>query len=178
MPSYTINTDALTALQSYTGASTVQTVLENIVFTVASDYRRQFESVDINDALGDYLASVQEGRSVGMVKQIRVYAAELLAAGVTVAGGKSVAANAANVDTLTVAAALTAAQIGALSLPAVDGTRWQINTPARATTALASINSRISAVNGVRDSAIASFQALTTAQQKRDFQFSSITWPT
>lgn len=175
MPTYSINTDTLT-LQPYTGSSTVQTVVENTIFAVASSYLAQFGSTDINDALGDYLASVQEGRAIGMVKQIRTHAAGLLAAGVAAPGGKLVAANQANVDTLTVAAALTAGQIGVLSLPAVDGTRWPINTPARATTVLTAVNARIAAVNGVRDASITSFQALT-AQQKKDFQFSSIVWP-
>lgn len=176
MPTYLINTDTLNAAQAIIGASTVQTVLENIVFAVGSDYKRQFGSTDLNDALADYLAATQEGRNIGMAKQIRQFAAGLLAAGVAAPGGKLVAADQANVDTLTVAAALTAGQIGTLSLPATDSTRWPINTPARATTALTTMNARIAAVNGVRDTSITSFQALT-AQQKRDFQFSSIVWP-
>ena len=175
MPSYTINTDTLAA-QPYTGSSTVQTVVENTIFAVASSYAQQFNSTDINDALGDYLASVQEGRDVGMVKQIKLHAAGLLAAGIVAPGGKLVAANQANLDTVTVASALTGAQIGVLSLPAVDGTRWPINTAARATTVRTAITGRIAAVNGARDTAITDFQALTQ-QQKKDFMFSSIVWP-
>lgn len=175
MPSYTINTDTLGPV-TLGATSTIQNVVEAIVWIVGNSYQQQFASTDLNDALGDYLASMQEGRAIGMLRQIRTHAANLLAAGVAVPGGKLVAANQDNVDTLTVAAALTAGQIGALSLPAVDGTRWKINTPARATTALTAANARMTAVNGVRDSAITNFQALT-AQQKRDFQFSSINWP-
>lgn len=177
MPVYSINTDTLAALQQYGPNSTIQTVLENTIFQVAGiSYKAQFGSSDLNDALGDYLASVQEGRSVGMVKQIKLHAAGLLAAGVAAPGGKLVAAVQSNLDTLTVAAALTAGQIGVLSLPTVDGTRWPINTPTRANTVLTSINARIASVNGVRDSAITAFQALT-AQEKKDFQFNSIIWP-
>lgn len=177
MPIYQINTDTL-SFREYDDNATAQTVLENTLFNQLSEYRTTYGSADLNDAIGDFLATVTEGRGTPMVKQIRKHAAGLLAAGVATpgAGGKLIAADQDNIDTLTVAVALTAGQIGNLSLPAVDGTRWNINTPARATTALASINARVSAVNGVRDSAITSFRALT-AQQKKDFQFSSIVWP-
>lgn len=175
MPIYSINTDTL-AFHEYTNASTAQTVIENSLFNTLNDYKQTYNSTDLNDAIADFLATIQEGRPVGMVKQIRLRAAEMLAAGVAAPGGRIIAANQANIDTLTVAAALTSAQIGALSVPAVDGARWPINTPARANTALNTINARIAAVNGVLDSSISGFQALT-AQQKRDFQFVSIVWP-
>ena len=175
MPSYTINTDTL-AFTEYTVASTAQTVLENSLFNTLSEYRKTYTSTDLNDAVADFLATVTEGRSTPMVKQIRQHASKLRADGVAAPGGKLVACNQDNTDTLTTASALTGAQIGNLSLPAVDGTRWQINTPARATTALNAINARVSAVNGTRDSAITNFQGLTQ-QQKRDFQFWSIVWP-
>lgn len=176
MPIYSINTDTLTAFHEYNNASTAQTVLENTLWNTLNGYKQTYGSTDINDAIADFLATIQEGRQIGMVKQIRQYAAGLLAAGVAAPGGKLIACDQNNIDTLTVAAALTGAQIGALTVPTVDGVRWPINTPARATTALSAINARITAVNGVRDSAITSFQALT-AQQKREFQFSSIVWP-
>lgn len=177
MPTYTINTDTLTALKPYTAQSTVQDVLENTIFQVAGiSYAQQFGSTDLNDALDDYLQSQREGREVGMGKQIRTHAAGLLAAGVAAPGGKLIACTQAAVDTLTACAALTAAQIGGITLAAVDGTRWPVNTPARATTLRNAITARIAAINGVRDAAIAAFAALT-AQEKRDFQFSSITWP-
>jgi hypothetical protein len=177
MPSYTINTDTLIAV-TIGANSTAQNVIEGAVFNALSGYRQQYNSTDLNDAMADFLATAQEGRGTPMVKQIRTHAAGLLAAGVAApgGGGKFIAANSDNIDTLTVAAALTALQIGSLSLPAVDGTRWQINTPARASTLLTAINARITAVNGVRDASITAFQALT-AQQKREFQFSSIVWP-
>ena len=177
MPTFIINTDTLIALQPYTGASTVQTVLENTLFQVIGiSYAQQFGSTDFFDAAGDYLAAVVENRAVPMKRQIQNHAAGLLDAGVTAPGGKQVTANQVSIDTLTVAATLTAAQMGPLSMRAVDGTRWPINTPARATTVLNAINARVSAVNGARDTAVANFQALTL-QQKRDFQFSSIVWP-
>ena len=175
MPTYSINTDTLTFTE-YTVSSTAQTVLENSLFNTLTGYRTQYSSTDLNDAIADFLATVTEGRSTPMVKQIRQHAAKLRAEGVAAPGGKMVAANQDNTDTLTTAAALTGAQIGNLSLPAVDGTRWSINTPARATTALTAINNRVSAVNSTRDNAITNFQGLTQ-QQKKDFQFSSIVWP-
>ena len=182
MPSITIVTENLTALKPYTALSTLQEVIENTLFAVIGDpnansYLRQFGSTDFNDAAADYLASVQEGRSIGMGKQIRQHAAGLLAAGVAAPGGRFVSCTQAHVDNLTMAAALTAAQIGALSLATVDGGRWPVNTPARATTLRTAMTARIAAVNGARDAAIAAFGALTP-EERRNFQFSSIVWPT
>jgi hypothetical protein len=113
-----------------------------------------------------------------MVRQIRLHAAGLLAAGVAAAGGKLVACTQAHVDNLTMAAALTGAQIqaGPMTLAAVDGTRWLVNTPARATTLRTAMVDRIAAVNAARDTAITAFQALTP-EQKRAFEFATIVWP-
>lgn len=181
MPSITIVTENITALKPYTAQSTLQDVIENTLFAVIADpssssYLRQFGSTDFNDAAADYLASVQEGRAVGMGRQIRTHAAGLLAAGVAAPGGKMVACTQAHVDNLTALAALTGAQIGGITLAAVDGTRWPVNTPARATTLRTAMTARIAAVNGVRDAAIAQFRALTP-EEKRAFQFASIVWP-
>jgi hypothetical protein len=177
MPTLTINTDTITGPLPYNGQSTIETVVLNTLWAVIGDsYAKQFNSTDFNDAAADYLAAVLEGRGVGMAKQIRTHAAGLLAAGVAAPGGKLVACSQAHVDNLATAAALTAAQIGALSLAAVDGTRWPVNTPARATTLRNAMTARITAVNGARDAAITAFQALT-AEEKRAFQFGSIVWP-
>lgn len=173
MPNYIINTDNLAARPS---PDTAQELLENALFNTLYGYRLTYNSTDLNDAIADFLAATTEGRTTPMVKQIRVHAAGLLAAGVAAPGGKLVAANQAHVDNLTAAAGITAGQIGGLTLSAVDGTRWPINTPARANTLLTAMTARIAAVNGVRDTAITAYQALT-AQQKKDFQFSTIVWP-
>ena len=173
----TIDLDTLTGPEAYTDSSTITTVAKNILWQVAGvSYAGQFQSSGVEDALGDYLNSKTEARDVPMRAQIRNYARELLAAGVAAPGGKMIAADQFNIDNLTTYSNISAANIANSALRAVDGTRWPINTAVRATALLAAINARITAVNNVRDAAVTAFNALTP-QQKRAFQFSTITWP-
>jgi hypothetical protein len=172
MPKITIDTDTAVLIAD---PGTIADVVNNIIVTVGASYRQTFSSTDLNDALNDYLASVQEGRSMGMAKQIAQHAAKLLAAGVG-GGDGQIAATKDNADTLATATRITGANIGDMSLPTVGGKRWPINTPARATAALALVTDRMTKVNGARDAAITAFQALTS-KEKRDFLFESVVWP-
>lgn len=157
--------------------TSVENAMINAIYAAGKDYQRQFNSTDIEDAYKDYVQGLDEGRGKPMGKQIKDFAADLLLkTGVALAGGKFVACSANNMQTLTLAGTSSNAVLATMSLDALDGGKWPINTTNRAATALGLLTARITAVNGVRDSSITAFQALDQAG-KRAFQFSSIVWP-
>jgi hypothetical protein len=150
-----IDLDTITGPVTYTDSSTITDVVRHIIWQVAGvSYAAQFKSTSVEDALGDYLNTKTESRDIPMRKQINNHATGLLAAGVSAPGGKMIAADQFNVDNLTTYSNISAQNIANSALRAVDGTRWPINTAARATALLAAINARIAAVNGVRYAAV------------------------